>query len=269
MLTRFAYLLIVVFIGIVSIVVSQLTRGRIVETTSFVTSPAQTAVGAPGSLLDGLFGNLGNAGQLRQENEELRAEIASLRQQVVKLPELENENQILRDQLAYRQSQPDLKTRSARIIGHDTNPLVDSVTVDQGTSAGLSDGLVAVSPAGLVGRVERAGPSSSKVLLLTDSASAVNCVIQGSRARGVAEGTTDGSLVMRFVGQGDAVRVGDKVVTSGLGTQFPPGLLVGTVSDVRRNDADPFQVVTVAPAVDFDHLESVLVVTSFVPGRLD
>jgi rod shape-determining protein MreC len=269
MLTRFAYLVIAVAVGLAAIFASQLTRGRLVAATSLVTAPAQTAVGAPFGFLDGLFGGFDDASQLRKENEALKAEVDRLRQQTVRISELEHENQILREQANYRQSQPDQKTLSARIIGHDPNPLVDAVIIDQGTSAGLSDGMVVVSPAGLVGRIERAGPSSSKVLLLTDTASAVNSVVQSSRARGVAEGSESGALYLQFVGQSAAVQVGDQVVTSGLGGMYPSGLLVGRVIEVQKQDADLVQAVKVAPAVDFAGLESVLVITSFQPSRLD
>lgn len=268
MLTRFAYLVIAVVVGLVAIGASQLT-GRVVAATSVLTAPAQTAVDAPFGFLDGLFGGFQDAAQLRKENDALRAEVDRLRQQTVQLPELEHENQILREQANYRQSQPDQQMLSARIIGHDPNPLVDAIVIDQGTSAGLSDGMVVVSPAGLVGRIERAGPSSSKVLLLTDTASAVNAVVQPSRARGVAEGSESGALFLQLVSQSEALQVGDQVVTSGLGGMYPSGLLVGKVTAVRKTDADLVQQVTVAPAVDLADLESVLVITSFRPSRLD
>jgi rod shape-determining protein MreC len=270
MLTRLAYLVIAVVVGLAAIFVSQLTRGRLVEATSVVTQPAQTAASAPFGFLGGLFGGFQDTTQLRQENEALRAEVDRLRQQTVRLPEIEHENQILREQANYRKTRPDQKTLSAWVIGRDPNPLLDAVVIDQGTSAGVSDGMVVVTPAGLVGRIERAGPSSSKVLLLTDTASAVNSVVQSSsRPRGVLESSESGALVLRFVGQNESVQVGDQVVTSGLGGMFPSGLLVGKVADVKKTDADLVQAVTVKPAVDFDNLESVLVITSFTPARLD
>ncbi len=269
MLTRFAYLIIAVVVGLAAIFASQLAGGSLVEATSVVTAPAQTAVDAPFGFLDGLFGGFGDTAQLKQENAALRAEVESLRQQTALLPELEHENQVLREQANYRQSHPNQKTLSARIIGRDPNPLLDAVIIDQGTSAGVADGMVVVTPAGLVGRVDRAGPSSSKVLLLTDTASAVNSVVEPSRARGVAEGDESAALQLQFVDQDEAVQVGNQVITSGLGGMYPPGLLVGTVATDRKTDADLVQQVTVTPAVDFANLESVLVITSFQPSRLD
>ncbi len=107
------------------------------------------------------------------------------------------------------------------------------------------------------------------MLLLTDTASAVNSAVQPSRARGVLEGSESGTLYLSLVGQSAAVKVGDLVVTSGLGGMYPSGLLVGKVATARKTDADLVQDVTVKPAVDFDNLESVLVITNFQPSRLD
>src|SRR3712207_4358146 len=179
MLTRFAYLVIVAVVGLGTIGLFQLTRGRPVEATSILTGPAQSLVSAPLYAIEDLVANIDSVRRLRRENDALRAEIDRLREGMVRLPELEHENQLLRDQANYRKSQTEHELLSARIIGRDPDPLGAAVVIDQGTSDGLADGVVVGSPAGLVGRIERAGPSSSKVLLITATASAVNCVVQG------------------------------------------------------------------------------------------
>jgi rod shape-determining protein MreC len=102
-------------------------------------------------------------------------------------------------------------------------------------------------------------------MLLTDPASSVNALIQSSRATGVVQGQGQRGLVMRYIEQSEQVAVGDVVLTSGLGGNFPKRLVIGQVTAVKRNDVEMFQEVQVQSAVRFDRLEIVLVVQNFVP----
>jgi len=75
----------------------------------------------------------------------------------------------------------------------------------------------------------------------------------------------DGSVVMRSIGQGETVSVGDTVFTSGMGRNFPRQILIGQIVEAERRDYELYQSATVQPTVDFDHLEAVLIVTGFEP----
>jgi rod shape-determining protein MreC len=123
----------------------------------------------------------------------------------------------------------------------------------------------------LVGRIVEAFPMSARVLYLVDPESKANAIVQlaNSRARGVVLGRPGDELLLRFVPQSEIVQPGDTVVTSGLGGTFPPGRVIGRVSDVRRNDVDPFQEIAVESAVQFTRLELVQVQTNFIPARVD
>jgi len=88
-------------------------------------------------------------------------------------------------------------------------------------------------------------------------------LIQSSRATGIVQGQGRQSLLMRYIEQGEQVEVGDIVLTSGLGGNFPKRLVIGQVTAVKRNDVEMFQQVLVQSAVNFDRLEMVLVVLGF------
>ena len=96
-----------------------------------------------------------------------------------------------------------------------------------------------------------------------------SALLQDSRSRGVVNGSQTGQLAMRYIAQGDVIRSGDRVLTSGLGGNFPPGLLIGNVVDVRQKDVDMFKEARIEPAIDFGRIEEVLVITNFVPMKLD
>jgi len=128
--------------------------------------------------------------------------------------------------------------------------------------------MTVVTPSGLVGQVVAVTPTTAKVLLITDVSSSVDSLIQSNQAKGVVEGSRDGQLTMTYIPQGVKVQTGDRVVTSGLGGIYPPGLWVGTITDVRQNDVDLYQDAQLEPAVDFSRLEVVLVITNHLPTKL-
>jgi rod shape-determining protein MreC len=114
--------------------------------------------------------------------------------------------------------------------------------------------------AGVVGQIVRVSANSSRVLLLTDHSSGIASTIQRSRARGVVKGRGEGLCSLEFAIREEDVKVGDQVVTSGIGGIFPKGLPIGEVTMVKRGEYGVFQNITIRPAVDILHLEEVLVV---------
>jgi rod shape-determining protein MreC len=101
------------------------------------------------------------------------------------------------------------------------------------------------------------------VQLLQDVNSAVNTLIQSSRANGLVKGQPDGSLLMEYIPLEEKVVAGDIVLTSGLGGDLPRSLVIGQVTDVTKRDIDLFQSAALRPAADLNRLEVVLVILSF------
>ncbi len=175
--------------------------------------------------------------------------------------ELEVENRDLRNLLAMKERTGPGTLLPVTVIAHDDTPYVQAITIDRGTSEGVREGSVVVTHRGLVGRVERANLTSSKVRLITDINMSVAVRLQTeSRTTGVLRGQSRGNLlVIAYIPQTDVVSVGDVVITSGLGEVFPEGLVVGKVARVERKDTDPFQAAVVEPAVEMDKLERLYV----------
>jgi rod shape-determining protein MreC len=125
-----------------------------------------------------------------------------------------------------------------------------------------------ITDQGLVGTVVETSCCASKILLITDPDSAVNARLQASRDEGIAVGRFGGGLELQYLSQQAQVHPGDLVLTSGLGATFPPGLVLGSVSAVQRQDYEVLQKASLTPAVDFNRLEIVLVITNFKPVDL-
>ena len=118
---------------------------------------------------------------------------------------------------------------------------------------------------GLVGRITDVYSSASRVLLITDSNSSVNVILQNARLRGLLRGRPHEAPIMDYLPPEQPVSVGDIVLTSGEGGSFPTGIPVGQVVEVEHNDVEMFQRAQVRTTVDFNTLETVLVITSFLP----
>jgi rod shape-determining protein MreC len=234
-----------------------------------LTTPFQKAA----SLVTTQFGGLAQTARdlrgLRQRNEELEAENARLLLENVRLREVEGEAVILRDLLTFAKANPSFAIQGAHVVGRvisqEPSNLKSYLTLDVGREENVDRNMPVVTDRGLVGRISDVGNGWSRVLLITDVSSSVNCLTQSTRAAGLIQGQVGGSLVMRAIPQADTVSVGDTVFTSGLGGNFPRQILIGQITEVERRDSDLYQVATVQPTVDFGRLEAVLVVTDFEP----
>jgi rod shape-determining protein MreC len=199
------------------------------------------------------------------ENEELQQMVDQLIIENVRLREAEIENVTLREQLNFKQASPSFELLSAQVIGRDPTDLAGYLIIDRGTDEGVAVGMPVLTDRGLVGRVTETAPHSSKVLLITDPSSAVNALIQESRATGVVQGRVGQGLTMRYIQQTEEIKPGDLVLTSGLGGNFPTRLIIGQITGVTKKDVELFQEAEVRPSVDFGRLEMVMVLTSFEP----
>ena len=197
---------------------------------------------------------------VRKENEQLRSHLRKLESEVVGLSEVQAENDRLAKILRFVQ-ETQLDGVVARVIGRSPSNWVQSVTLNKGSLDGISVDMAVVDGHGVVGQIIEVSPHVSNVLLATDATSGVDSLLQESRARGVISGTGRGSYILKFVPREQEVKIGDRIVTSGIGGVFPSGLLLGSVGDVKRQNKGLFQEVEVVPAVDFSRLEEVLVLT--------
>jgi rod shape-determining protein MreC len=151
------------------------------------------------------------------------------------------------------------KTVVASVIGRDATQWSKVVVINKGTQDGVEDHLAVITDAGVIGQVIHAGLNTSKVLLIVDGRSAVDALFQDSRVSGVVVGMGDDECQLKFVPNTADVKVGDLVLSSGLGEIFPKGLIIGKVSQVFRKKQGLFQEITLIPGSDLSRLEEVLV----------
>ena len=173
--------------------------------------------------------------------------------------EIELANTRLRNLLNFQKT-PNNQVLAAEVIGKDPSGWFKTVIIDKGKAEGLQKGLPVVLPQGVVGQVIEVSSHYSKVMLIIDRNSAVDALVQRSRARGIIKGSSADQCRFEFVLRKHDVQIGDTVIASGLDGVYPKGLLIGRVSDLGGRKSDIFYDIAVAPFVDYETLEEVLVI---------
>lgn len=196
----------------------------------------------------------------RRRNEELERELVYLRTKLAALEEVETENSRFKEALHFR-GEVDQPLKAANVIAHDVSSDYFGIRIDRGSEDGVAAGMGVISPGGLVGRILRVTGNYADVLTLLDPTSNIDVVIQRSRARGIISGQSKQlTCKLKYVDKLEDVVIDDTVVSSGFGSIFPKGLLVGYISAVIPSSSGVLQTVTVKSAVDIYRLEEVFVV---------
>ena len=223
-----------------------------------VTVPVQKVLLAPVDAASSAWTRYVDLVGVRDENDRLRE----------RLRELEDANLQFREALvasghleriASMRDDFEVEMLPAEIVGLDVSPWFRSVLVDRGHGHGVRSGSPVLTDQGVVGLVTATSANAARAMLLLDRQSAIDGVVQRSRARGVVRGTGTGELEFEFVVRGSDVREGDVVITSGMGGVFPKGLRIGVVRSVSDPGGRLLQTAVLAPAVDFGRLEQTFV----------
>ncbi len=229
-------------------------------------SAVQRSVSAAWDNVSRAFENNPDTAALQQRLSELEAENGSLRAEIVRLRQNENELRIVKGLLGYTSSQTDNTYLPADLLGRSTSPFLNFLIFDKGSDQGVQRGMPVVTDAGLVGRVVEVTSTACKVLPITDPESAVAARLLEAREQGIVVGRLGGGLEMQFITQQTRVQPGEIVLTSGLGGAYPPGIIIGTVAAVQQLTYEVQQRAEVVPAVDYNRLETALIVINFQPA---
>lgn len=203
--------------------------------------------------------NFFHLGQIIKQNHDLVTENLELQSRLANLAEVEYENEILKKELQFSQSQGQTaQLTPAAIIGRSSGYL-KSITIDKGEKDGLEKGQAIISQGFLVGTLSIVRPDNSDIALITDFNSLVPAVLQTSRGTGLLRGGLQG-LTVENIPLNINMSKDENVVTSGLGGQIPSGIVIGRALAVISRQGEIFQKITVSSPIDFSRLEVVFVV---------
>lgn len=218
----------------------------------------QMSVG-PSYVMDYAQSAMHSKESLRRENLRLRTELLQVRAKMQTYDHLLAQNARLQGVLSTTLSnEQDLLL--ARVVGADSNPLKQVVLINKGKNHGVEIGQTVIDEHGIVGQIINVYANTSRLGLITDEEQSVAVVVArtGQRAM-VSGGGMPDSLSLDYIFKTADVKVGDELISSGLGERIPAGYKVGTVSDIDTTRTDNFADIKVTPAADVLHSNYVLV----------
>ncbi len=242
------------------------TNNALIEKTSTtaeeIVTPITEILVMPASMLLNGYDYLRSLRKIDLENQALREENHKLIIANAKNRALEVENKILSDMLNYVVP-PKADFITAKVVAQEGTAFAHSLTVYVGENNHVEKGQVAISDKGVVGRVEDVGSRYAKIALINNINSKISVMIESSRVRGMMVGQNDIWPEMVFLPLDAELKVGDKVITSGIGGVFPVGLPVGKIASVSKSGAK------IEPANNLSRLEYVMIVDYKLPDPAD
>lgn len=225
-----------------------------------ILAPAQKVVKGSVNFTTGLWGKYIGLINTHDENIRLKKEIDRLMIENSRNRELLSTYKRLQELLNFKENTKET-VLAAQVIGRDPTGWFRSIIIDKGENSGIRENMPVVNAKGVVGQIVSVSYNYSKVLLLIDQNSAVDCIIERSRDSGIVKGESseDKECTLDYVLKTSDVRVGDMVITSGLDRVFPKGNYVGEITKVEDTPGELFKSVKIKPSVDFSKLEEVLV----------
>ncbi len=261
------------------IVSLMIALGLIVASQTGLLAPLEDILSAPLNTVSGLFNRaalaitdninrFGDVQALQQRIADLEEALALYQTELVEAREIVSDYGRLADLLDYRNTAQNQETLTADVIGVDVGGGLRTIAINRGTRDGIAVGMPVVTGQGLVGRILQVSANAARVMLVTETTSNVSARMQTNRVEGTVVGLASGNLIMELIRLDAPVRDGDLVLTSGLGGNFPPDIVVGQVTSVRPSERGLYQEAQVRSLINFDTLEFVLVVTNFQPTDL-
>lgn len=200
---------------------------------------------------------------LEEEYEKLQEKVDELTDRAMRVEALEYELSQLADLNDEIQNNPRMDGIKANIIARDTSNYTYTLTIDAGSNQGVQNYMAVAIPGALIGYTYDVKPSSASVMGIIDANCSIAALIESSRDEGTLRGTLSingqNECRMYYLSYSTLPRPGDRVVTSGVGMEFPKGIPIGYVRESTRGLEDNKQYIVVDPIADFEHLEYVVV----------
>ncbi len=258
---------IIIALGILALVMSFLTSGNsgfAGRAVSFVLTPIQKIGSNLLGRLSQSWESVKDRRELEAENEELKKEIDTLRYEKKLLEQEKNELDRLRELYQLDKRYADYPKTGARVIGKNPGNWYETFIIDKGAAQGIKVDMVVTAGNGLVGKIIQVREQDSTVISLLDELSGISakilrtsdlCTVSGDKTLG-----QEGMALIEQMAEDTHLIIGDEIVTSHLGKIYPPGILIGTVKDINVDPNKLSKTAVLQPAVDFKHLEEVLVI---------
>ena len=238
------------------------------KAVNYAAVPFQKLADTAGRALDGYSAYITEFNRLKEENAALKAELDEMKELVADAEAVRDENEYLKQYLEIKNEHLDFSFATAEVIGREAGNYMTVFTLSEGESMGIYKDMPILAPnGGLIGHISSAGSTWAKATSVIDITSSVGAYIERSHEAGVVVGdfelSSRGLCLLTYLEEGCDIRVGDRVLTSGLGSVYPRGLVIGTVKELLYDDASRRVTAVVEPLADISGLDTVTVVTKY------
>ena len=224
-------------------------------------TPLETAVHSSSVKVRGAWGNYVNLLHTRQQDAQLKNEVARLREEEASFAEDAQQGRRLQTLLGFKESYV-TSTVAAQVIGTSGSERSHVLYLDKGSEDGLKPEMAVITPDGVVGKIRDVFPHTSQLLLISDPSSGAGVILATTRIRGIVKGTATGRVEIDNLTADSRIKAGEPVVTSGGDLVFPRGLPVGTIESIAPDPLhQPYTAIVIKTAANLNRLEEVLVIT--------
>lgn len=255
----------VAFLGIIVYSFKSPDKGVVDSAAGTALNPIQKVAYTINSNLKNFVDLCLNFGTVKEENKNLIAENAKLKNDLLKYSNLKEENDNLRKSLKFQQENNNYNYIATNIIGYSGGNMLDGYVVDKGADSGIKTGMVVIAADGLVGQVTSVGSNWSIIKSILNENIAVAVKVNDTKEntgilKGYRKGTNEAEAKVENLPLTSAVKEGDTIMTSGLGMIYPKNIMVGKVKSVQDDKVNVMKTAVVEPAVDFNKLEDLYIV---------
>ncbi len=214
----------------------------------------------PREVIRGISGSMESSSELKTDNESLRQENLLLHSRLEKLHSLEADNLRLK-RLLGQSDQIAEHVLLAELVEVSLEPYTQKISLNKGSRDGVYVGQPVINGDGVVGQVVHTSQFQSTVTLLTDPGSAVPVMVIRNGLRSVLYGTgVRNKLSLPYLTADADIRIGDVLISSGMGGRFPTGYPVATVTEIKQEPSDEFLTINTLPVTQLDHGREVLLI---------
>lgn len=260
-------IVITIVILIILVIVTNVETSKlynIENVVSKIISPVQNGITYLQNKISGNNAFFADMNQLKQENQELKQKNSELEQQLRELEIIKAENETLKQYGELAEKYKSYKTIPAYVINRDITNYSKTIVINVGKDDGVEENMTVIADEGLVGNVISVTSNTAKVQTIIDSASSTSAITSSTRDTMVCKGTIDGTSTLKatYIAIDSNIIEGDSVESSGMGGIYPKGIYIGRVTKVTEGKNKIDKTVEVQTAVNFDKLETVLIITN-------
>lgn len=242
-------------------------NGPLRTVANYTVVPMQNGINTVGLWMSDLTKNLDTLKDLQAENDSLKAEVDKLTVKINLLQQDKEELERLRELYGLDQYYSDYQTIGARVTANDSRNWFSSFIIDKGKNDGIKTDMNVMANGGLVGIITEVGPNWSRVRSIIDDASNVSGLVLSTSDTCIVNGDLtlmqDGKIRFEQLPNNDAeLKAGEMVVTSHISSKYLQGILIGYISEIHEDANNLTRSGYITPAVDFQHLQEVLIITS-------